>query len=560
MVTRFTVFTRAQLAGAGWLLPLLALVLACGIGAIPSRAADLAGANLADSGAPVLDYLDLNSVPAGAWVTVWGWNLGGEFWAAQLFLGETRIGKIAHWSNERIDFQIPPGAVSGDLTVRIYHQRSNPLPLTIHTGAILHVEPAAPNADDANPGTADAPWRTLARASQAAAGDLVYIHDGLYNETLAPQHSGNAAAPVAFKAWPGERPVLDGSGLPGTPDGILMDGWVVRGLSHVVVSGLTLRNFDQSIQLAQGVNNCGLFDLETLNSETGAVFYGAYDNRLARSRFAQNVKHGIEIVNYSSDLEILDCTVTSSTLAGVYADFTCEALNFTRVISEGNAGAGFELHSATTLLGESTARRNARGVEMAAGGTGQNLIVWDNAETGVRLAAGDSAATTTLVNCTIAASGGSGIEVETGVATRMSNLIVVGSAGPAVVFHDALEHGEIAASILQSNAPVGEPILIANADAEPALIIATSAAKGLAGLPSLQVIDNLEDLFEDYAGGNFKLAAASPARQSGVSDSAPLLDAQRRLRTPENGLVDAGAYAFDPGPPSAADRTWGFYE
>ena len=62
------------------------------------------------------------------------------------------------------------------------------------------------NADDENPGTVEAPFRTLARASEAArAGDTVIIREGVYRETLKPQHSGTEANPITFRAAEGEN-------------------------------------------------------------------------------------------------------------------------------------------------------------------------------------------------------------------------------------------------------------------------------------------------------------------------------------------------------------------
>lgn len=45
----------------------------------------------------------------------------------------------------------------------------------------------SPTGDDSNPGTVDAPFRTLLRAQDAAsAGDVVYIRGGLYNGFTVP--------------------------------------------------------------------------------------------------------------------------------------------------------------------------------------------------------------------------------------------------------------------------------------------------------------------------------------------------------------------------------------
>ncbi len=82
----------------------------------------------------------------------------------------------------------------------------------------------APHGDDANAGTAEQPFATLARARDAvrAAKERdpidgrvrVHVAGGDYtvNEplVLGPQDSGAADAPIVYKAMPGERPVFSG--------------------------------------------------------------------------------------------------------------------------------------------------------------------------------------------------------------------------------------------------------------------------------------------------------------------------------------------------------------
>lgn len=67
----------------------------------------------------------------------------------------------------------------------------------------------AKTGDDANPGTAAAPFLTLGRAAALAGpGDVVFIHEGTYEETLRPARSGTATAPVVFRAAANERVII----------------------------------------------------------------------------------------------------------------------------------------------------------------------------------------------------------------------------------------------------------------------------------------------------------------------------------------------------------------
>ena len=78
----------------------------------------------------------------------------------------------------------------------------------------------ATNGSDTNPGTQEQPFATLARArdearkQKDAGGATVYVRGGLHTITqtlkFGPQDSGTAAAPVVFRAWKNEKPVLIG--------------------------------------------------------------------------------------------------------------------------------------------------------------------------------------------------------------------------------------------------------------------------------------------------------------------------------------------------------------
>lgn len=65
------------------------------------------------------------------------------------------------------------------------------------------------NAGDNNPGTIDAPFKTLAKAgSVAQAGDTVIIREGVYREILKPQNDGTETSPITFRAMEGEDVLL----------------------------------------------------------------------------------------------------------------------------------------------------------------------------------------------------------------------------------------------------------------------------------------------------------------------------------------------------------------
>ena len=84
------------------------------------------------------------------------------------------------------------------------------LPAVAETGRVLHV---APTGADTDPGTAEAPFATLARGLAAVGpGDTLLVRGGTYPEriTSVVVTAGRADARVQVRAYPGERPVVQG--------------------------------------------------------------------------------------------------------------------------------------------------------------------------------------------------------------------------------------------------------------------------------------------------------------------------------------------------------------
>jgi hypothetical protein len=91
-----------------------------------------------------------------------------------------------------------------------------------HAAAPASEYVVSPLGDDAAPGTAAAPFRTLERARAAVRVSLVagltritvWLRGGVYERTgtfqLGPRDSGERGAPVIWRAWPGETPRLLG--------------------------------------------------------------------------------------------------------------------------------------------------------------------------------------------------------------------------------------------------------------------------------------------------------------------------------------------------------------
>lgn len=107
-------------------------------------------------------------------------------------------------------------------------------------GADRYVQPTS--GSDGNPGTLALPWRTFQfAASNAGAGDIVYLRGGTYAERVTVNVSGSVGAPIEFRAYAGEIPVVDQTGVtPPNGDSALL---LISGRSNLVFRGLTFQNF-----------------------------------------------------------------------------------------------------------------------------------------------------------------------------------------------------------------------------------------------------------------------------------------------------------------------------
>ena len=104
----------------------------------------------------------------------------------------------------------------------------------------------ATNGSDSAAGTLVAPWRTVQKAANTLApGDTVLVRGGVYNERVTINISGSAAGGyVTFQDYPGETPILDGTGLtvPATDNGMFL----IQDKGHIAVQGFEIRNYRTS--------------------------------------------------------------------------------------------------------------------------------------------------------------------------------------------------------------------------------------------------------------------------------------------------------------------------
>jgi hypothetical protein len=120
-------------------------------------------------------------------------------------------------------------------------------PLTAQVGSTFYVSKSG---NDSNPGTISQPWLTIQHAANTVtAGATVYVFGGVYNEAVNFPSSGTFTAPITFKNYPGQNPIIDGTSLTCCTSNPPSSGNGTEGLitivnqSYITIQGFEIRNF-----------------------------------------------------------------------------------------------------------------------------------------------------------------------------------------------------------------------------------------------------------------------------------------------------------------------------
>ncbi|SNR31538.1 Por secretion system C-terminal sorting domain-containing protein [Lutibacter agarilyticus] len=141
----------------------------------------------------------------------------------------------------------------------------------------------AKDGDDSNPGTEESPYLTISKAASIAQpGDIVFIKEGTYEETLKPANSGTAGSPIIFQSYPGDKVIISAMEA--------LSGWTQDTGSiyktTIPFNSLEQHNFvmngETALDLARWPNKTvgvSPFDLNTLRNtggSDGSVISNAY--------------------------------------------------------------------------------------------------------------------------------------------------------------------------------------------------------------------------------------------------------------------------------------------
>jgi len=114
------------------------------------------------------------------------------------------------------------------------------------TGLTFYVSTSG---SDSNSGTTiSSPWRTIQHAANSKSvlpGDTVYVQKGIYNESVNITRSGTNTSPIVFQSYPGDRVVVDGTGLTPAKSGV-QGLFNIVDQSYVTIQGFEICNFQTS--------------------------------------------------------------------------------------------------------------------------------------------------------------------------------------------------------------------------------------------------------------------------------------------------------------------------
>ena len=221
----------------------------------------------------------------------------------------------------------------------------------------------ATTGNDANNGALSTPFRTISHgASVAQAGDTVYVRAGVYNDLVRISSKGTATAHVGISAYPGELPVIDGTGTAASTDLV-----VFSNAQYVDFSGFEVRN----------------------STHIGICVYPGSFLTISGNNVHGSVRNGIW-AGYSTFGTTSDLTISGNTVWNNVLE------NQNRTMSGGWAQAiGTESANRVTITGNKVYQNYGEGIAyvLSDGGTIKNNTVYDNYSVEIYL---DNAQTTTV--------------------------------------------------------------------------------------------------------------------------------------------------------------------
>jgi parallel beta-helix repeat protein len=176
--------------------------------------------------------------------------------------------------------------------------------------SIQHSFYVSPAGNDTNDGSLTHPWATVSHAAQVLkAGETLYVREGTYtlSEPIQAKHAGTARAWITYRAFPGERVILDAEAVPVAPPADQPP------YAH-----------DQGAFQLENVEYIKVQNLEIINSHnSGITVRNSHHIELYNNTIQNTFSPGIGVWN-SSQQKVIGNTVINAndlTMAGFQNDF-----------------------------------------------------------------------------------------------------------------------------------------------------------------------------------------------------------------------------------------------
>lgn len=411
------------------------------------------------------------------------------------------------------------------------------------------------SANDSNPGTINLPWKTIQHSAETAiAGDTVLIRTGQYHESVYFDQAGNSVdGSIVYAAYPGENPVIDGTGVNDANNGIVLDK------DYIMLSGLEICNWNEN---GIWIESAALFELS--DCVVHDVFYGigiadgSHDftfNRVEVYRFSL---YGFDAspsggsICYNGTFN--DCishtgrdpeqNVDGFALGhGDQHDFTLNRCTTYAVYD------GFDISARNTMLNRCLAYDCGNGcyklwqdqVSLI------NCIGYNSEVSIVELDWDEQPGRTMLMNCTFFNSQTFTIWIENQADTlMMHNCILAGGDNIGLAFEQYNAKNYIGDYNLFHNDNSMRAIAVGYTDEFSLDQASLEAWHSYSGQDGHSIVaQSATEIFIDPSQHNFQLFPGSPAVDHGITVNAPTDDFAGTPRSGGTG-VDIGAYEYQP--------------
>ena len=401
--------------------------------------------------------------------------------------------------------------------------------------------------NDASAGTAAAPWRTLQHAAdRVAPGDTVVIQPGTYAGGITHDTPGAAGRPITYRAAVAGQAVIDGSG--GERDALF-----ISESPWVIVDGLRVQNADRAAIRVSLSNHVTIRNSVAADNGTWGIFTDYSDDLVLENNecYGSQAEHGIYVSNSGDRPVIRNNRVHDNGASGIQINadpamlwpelgtagdgITDDALVENNVVWNNGRLGGAAINLASVR--HSLFRNNLLYDNLAGG-----LAGWDDGN-------GDAWGTrdNTFVHNTVVFESGEGrtaLNLQNGsTGNTVRNNILAGGRSVAIRFDASSLVGLVSDYnlLVSLDTPAGVAV-----NEDTGQVHSLDAWRTLTADDSHSV--SAEPAFADRNGDDYRLSAASPARNAGDPALIVSPDLAGRVR-PQEAAPDMGALEYAaPGP------------